>query len=390
MNMSHTGRLLAPLALGCLALSTAEAARWPRPPAQICIENNCVATAASAATPPAVAASSGAIKWHPGWYIENGSFVRGISSVSMAPTESDWAALPSFIKGINIHTAWAALEPTQNNFRTDWLQQQITWAKKYGKRVLIDFQPGAIGSNSFPTDALPAYLQNDPYGSFQATKYGPVARFWRPAVQDRIIAVLNNVCQKFNSEPNFEGIMLMETSWELVDSPDPQYSDSALLTSLKNINLGIRNACANTLITNRWNWVTPSAGAMLADFAEQHKLGIGSTDMHPLWITDMDYILKGAGSVGGKNWGTKDYRGRIPIMGASEFVPFMKDVCSAALVAYVNDEYKATHAFMSYQEPWTGALPCQLGPAMYAAIQAFGPLKNTACPSSFTSGCKTD
>lgn len=393
---TRTAAALLAALLGCNVLSAASS---PTPPLMVCIDQNCKKTPVVGAP---TASTTNATKWHPGWYREYETHVRGYPTVQYAPAQAEWTALPSYMSGMLVQFAWRAVETDYNVYDAGWLKQQLDYARAAGKRVFVDIWPQKIkpGSTEFPLDTLPPYLQNSPYGGAQTTDYGPMARIWRTEVADRMIALGAYLCRQFDSDPNFEGIMLPESSYALVGTQDPAFSQDALATQLMRIARGIREACPHTIVTSRWNWGTASQTRTMAAFAEQHALGIGTTDMSPTWISDMDLTLRGAGVVStaletyqiGQNWGSIDYRGRIPIIGASEYPPFMKTTCMDQIVKYVNDVYKATHAMMVYQSSDSGAQACQQSAALLAAIQKQGPITNTACPASLTArgGCKRD
>jgi hypothetical protein len=388
--------LLAPILHA--SFSTPATAGPPTPPPVVCLDGACLTATVAASS----IAGANATKWHPGWYVQPDARVMGYPTFKWQPESSYYSSLPSYISGVSIQIAWRAVETDYNVYNTAWLKQQLDWAKAAGKRVFVNIWPMKItdSTTTFPLDSLPPYLQNEPYGGSQAERYGTVAKIWRPEVADRFIALGAKICQQFDGHSHFEGIMLPENSFAPDGSVDPQFSLDNLNVQLKRIAKGIRDACPHTLVTSRWNWASPSTNKSLAAFAEQNGLGIGSTDMGPFWITDMDLTLKGAGVVqgmptatqNGLNWGTIDYRGRIPIIGASEYAPFMKDVCMSETISYVNNVYKATHALMNPQEEYSGALACQQKTAMFSAIQQQGPIANKACPTSLVArgGCKTD
>jgi len=61
---------------------------------------------------------------------------------------------------------------------------------------------------------------------------GVIARLWDPAVMDRLVALYAALAERYDGDPNVEGVVLGETSPGFNASPSG-YSRATLATQLK-------------------------------------------------------------------------------------------------------------------------------------------------------------
>src|SRR5262249_18844668 len=121
----------------------------------------------------------------------------------------------------------SALEPSQDKYDFSQISALLNYLKTHfnkPKHLVLVVWPGKNGT----TDArgvIPNYITNNPmYGpSPIAGSYGwwggqgngvdAIAALHRPAVMERWIKLHEALGKAFNSDPNFEAMLLTETSW---------------------------------------------------------------------------------------------------------------------------------------------------------------------------------
>lgn len=370
-----------------LASSPAWSAATPNPPGSLCIDNACVTT------PLAPTSGSKAIKWHPGLYWQQRPFLSYEPGKTL-PSPSACGAEPAVVVGCGPTIYWNAIE-TNTRGVYDWtmIDRYFKPAKAAGKRFGLNIWAQVVSPGPYygwPTYALPTYLNESKYcgGNNYSNcgampqDYGSTARLWDPDVMDAFADMIEAVCARYNGDSHFEYIMLPETS---ISNAPAGYTDPTATMSATTTQFGIlferaRAACPNTLITSRANWGEQGLLSTLAQKALALKIGIGTTDVTARRVTTMDSLLTGA-------LGGFDYRGKIPIMPASEYASYLSGDCASTTMAYAKNTYKATHVMANDMQASEGASSCQQWSAVKAAVQAQGGFV-TACPAGMT--CKTD
>lgn len=356
------GILLASLSSAGLQAQTTPPLQ-PNPPAEICVNNQCVTSAmtnTSTSTSPSSSTSgsnssggrSGSIKWNPGFY--------GLTSHPMYGPQSSINAWASDISSVNSATnvvgytlfvTWAALESsTQSNWQfqgcsdpaaqtgcgtTFVIDQILNSFRATGKKVMLAIMPGTWNGSTPPgtssNNAVPNYILNPAtngnggcmlYGApgnssysdngvcgwWQQYNNGGYAANWENAnVAGAFDAMIDHLCAVYDQDPVLEGIIL--------DAMDVHYPANASLqhtsyyTAYKGRLTNAKTACPHTNIAVAAAFETDTntyETAHFAVWAVQNRIAISSSDTGgaSLWQPDFSMPLSGSCCWNGSPSGT--------------------------------------------------------------------------------------
>lgn len=302
-------------------------------------------------TPPA----AGAMKFHPGIYIDYaaGADAQGNSGrrLDLSQQRTQFLAFietlrnESTIRGIQARVDPRAIEgDTLGDFSPlqAWLPEVLAKLATMNKGLVLNVYTADFGNNAGLITIYPKYLV-DPtaeggsggtcfapcqYGisRFHAPQVGGGMRIWQAATADRLIAWAQYLAANFNDNKNFEMITTGETSLAL-DNGQDGYSCAALLTQLQRYLPAARAALTKTGIRVAANDMC--ADANLVSLFGTVKTIYGAVGGPDVWrgdITQADRIFVGKKSNEWPNWnGTgdrfdesmnvdvyEDLRGKIP------------------------------------------------------------------------------
>ncbi len=260
------------------------------------------------------------MKFNPGVY------VMGTSRSSYTEAHIlDLDNLPA-VKGWHQYLHWSTIETARGVYNFSFLDTLVALCASVGKRLIINIKPRTFGGSG--TSHLPSYLATEPGGNggwhtFSGSK-GVMPRIWLPAINDRLIALVEALGEEYNSNPWVEAIELSETSvsdfGEISDFDYQEYMDEQLRA-----NLALRAAWPNTLVFGMANY-SDSQSQLAAFMADNAEAGIGfaypdtfpqvtgiggSPPQNPQWS---ERIAKGL-VWNGSAWvsGGTEYRGVVPI-----------------------------------------------------------------------------
>jgi hypothetical protein len=383
-------------ALLCAAAFAQTTAMQPNPPPRFCINSNCVTTGSSAIT-NTNAYTGGSIKWNPGHYMASDSILAGSDTLSKFSSEMDDLNGYDNILGYRLFVTWGALETSkgQYNFSVlDSILNRLQTQYNKPKHLVIALMPGAFAGSMGSDDGstIPLYIQQDStYGASPSTGsygwWGPsagsyAAAIWRPAVMDRLIALIQVLGAHYDGQPNFEGLLFQEDSW-IVSAAEgspaaPDYSDSAMVTQLQRLLTAATAAFPHTTVAVENTWLqNPGPTQSFEQWMVNNRIAPASSDaVGQSAFANYNYGTNGLAwglqaymgiQASGSNWSAVDMRSQTHAMmdiegpdlagtyfakwGAAEgFQPL-------DIIAALNQTYQASHAFWTHYFGSEGVWP---------------------------------
>jgi len=322
--------LLACIAGSLLAMSLFSAETYaqstptsrPNPPAEICVNGKCM----KPATPSSP--TSGSIKWNPGNYMASDTILYAGNTLATVQSEMDDIRGFDNILGYRVFITWGALEPSEGNYDFDVLDAILNRLKTQytkPKHMVVVVLPGPFGS-SMPSGGsgrvIPTYLQTDAtYGASPVTQSygwwgqqsggvstGPyVAALYRPAVMNRMIALVQAMGAHYDNDPYFEGLMFQEDAWMVSSwSVAPDYSEAAFISQLERLLTASTAAFPHTNVIMENTWAgDPTTTQNFELWMVNNRIAPGTADTVGQSAFNMGY------SAGGLNWGLQAYLGVV-------------------------------------------------------------------------------
>lgn len=413
--------VLASLVVSGISTSFAQTVTQPVAPSQLCIDDACPP---SASTP-----SARSMKWNPGYYVTYvpsyflTSNHKGLNPTPLAQLLSFMDSIKNEpIKGIQIYTYWGELEgKTAGDYTAGFktMDAILARAAANGQHVMLHAWVSHYGG--YPSDwtvFFPAYLiQPSKGGTDSADIYGIAeqniadyslglqAKIWEKPTSDRYIALLRAYGVRYDSHPNFEMIMLYETSTNMKEGTYG-YSRNALDTEFKRHMTAARAAFPTTGIRLGASYHFNDAMLIsLIDHARKERIAIGGPDVSPKDVNPGNQVFTGATP------GSKDYRGVIPFVAeVSEpelggrvgtftnraiYRSVMYGEATSSNSRVDNDLgtglFRATQPqyFVWQYQTWSGGPEQKWPTGTLPFIRSInGAVYSVACPSGYTDGCK--
>jgi hypothetical protein len=430
--------------VGTALYATLAAGATPQPPPQVCVNGTCSSPASQNASTSIPL--PGAIKWHPGHYMESAAFTSASNTqkAAIAGEVSTVRSGPSQVIGYAMISYWNTFE---NNTAGayDFSLLDSTYAAVTG------YQSGSLSSTVYnnpkrfilwvqhenyfsknPTDYLPTYLINtSAYGSSPTSgqygwwtgvgSSGGQGAIWRSAVMSRLIALGHAICSHklpdgytVDASPYFEALFTMQS--ETAARPpasDASFTTAGFVSEMQALNLAMEAACPHTMVgsinnyapdTGSTNSITQNGATTLTAGADGDTFGLssGTTPVGALQgLTWGQYSF-----IGG--YGGIDLRGKLPFLASVQSTEVGDQTYFAPQDLYnqANQTLHATHMLWANVTWETGAhvqgnylgsatslSQWQSNPSGYGGmlyIITENSLSHTACPSLFTQGCNTN
>lgn len=308
--MSVRGLIAFGLGVSLVISSTAmggQAAKRPQPPAQVCIGSSCVSTA----NPPA---GSGTLKFHPGFYgyfnyaggntlarLGNGHDGKDLQLInSLKPNDN--------LAGIAIAVLWTTIDTGSTGPAYDWsvIDGYLKAAKAAGKQLWVRVHDSRISHNwsvANGNSVVPQWLVNK-YGApnvmvnYAPTPTGVFAKRYSPVVTNAYIGMLQAMAARYDSDPNFEGVVMFEETAYGVETngssvtaqtPGADYSADGMFTQLYNLMGAMRDPVkgfktSNVMLSGNYlfkNSDSPQAWTDVLTHVEKYRMVLGGPDS---WI----------------------------------------------------------------------------------------------------------
>lgn len=345
-------------------------------------------------------------KWNPGHYINPDH--NGLP----AKDESRFACYDaiqslSSVKGSNVRVEWGQCQIAAGVYDWSRVQADIARLTQNGtnsKKAILQFS-----YTTFPGTNIPTVPQNPLYrvipddivaggGAAVRTQTGLMPKLDQQWVMDSFIAFIYAAAAVFDSDPAVEAFVLGEVS-----NAYAGMSSSGYYTQWSRVPIALKSAWPNTWTAiHNTTMVSQQQSADLADLMLENDIGIGGPDLltffDPVPDPGLEYgpwgflRVKGAGNVGGFNYGTTDRRLEVPSLFEHQVIrdPGMTN---ATAFNEGNSYYKCTHLIWTLRIGAGGAsynteiygtstpAPAQFsGDGTLAYLSTVGAISRTAYP----------
>jgi len=330
---------------------------------------------------------AGAIKWHPGHYMmirnshrHDAEDLEYVSLLASEPT----------ITGILRDWTWKSVETSKGVFDFSEIDTYLRAIQNLArpKRFIIRIENRVFGAHTgsvVPDDMLrdPAYL-----GGEVSMGSGVVARIWEAPVMDRLIALMQALAQRYDSNPYVEGISTSETAIGFSsDYPAPvTFSNAALLVQLERYTAAARLAWRHSNVFVETNFLGSNAQMQaFTDAAVKAQAVVGGPDIVPGKPSQSEQIVQGALGTG------TDYRGTVAIKSEIQSTE-LGQKWQFPLAQIYDIAYNINHAnyILWDRNDYYGMPNVQWTTGILPFIRSIDGKANTNCPRSFASGCITN
>lgn len=366
--------LLSAATLGTLLMSLCASAATPNAPSTICIDSAC--TSASAA------AGLTGKKWHPGNYMHvNEQIFTTTDSTRFA--WYDRIKSEPLIKGAAIVAPWGVLEHQKGVYDFSQIDKDLAYLKGMNKRLIIevwwmDYWHALPTVPQSGIGWLPDYIISNGC-AIGGTNGGYTVQLHKQECMDPLIALFQALGKRYNADSSVEQIIITEPSFAY-----PTWDANLFYTQFQRLIPAVAAAWPNTSVAFYMNWFAQPGG--MAAINANNGVGIGGPDIlppSPIAPSEDDgsRALRGAGG----NYGTVDYRGRIPVSYAYEAI---YSLAPTVLIDYALNTLKATHIEWSATDGLSSQLNWDTG-VMPVIKAKNGQVGSTACPSAYNGQCVT-
>lgn len=191
----------------------------------------------------------------------------------------------SSIKGVQKRYHWRRLEPQKGQYDFSEIERDLCLLAENNKQLIVFI----IDFSYWKRSALPEYLSEfdsqSEYGGFHPVR-------WHPEVVDRFIELGKALGEKFDTNPNFEGIATQETSIEISDEGFEKYHYTAdkHRDAITDVLIGLQNAMPNSHIFWYQNFLEGNDGHLrqIADTILDYGIFMGGPDILPYRIAIRD------------------------------------------------------------------------------------------------------
>lgn len=367
------------------------------------------------------------------------NMLAGNDTLSKFASEMDDLNNWNNILGYRLTVTWGALEPSEGTYNfsvLDAVLNRLQTQYNMPKRLVIALVPGsfAAGLGSNDASTIPLYIQQNSaygpsplsasYGWWGATSGGAssgayAAAIWRPAVMDRLIALVQALGAHYDGQPYFEGLLFQEDAW-IVGAAEaspaaPDYSDSAMVAQLERLLAAATAAFPHTSVAMENTWLGyPTSTQTFEQWMVNNRIAPSSSDtVGQSAFTNYNYANNGLA------WGLQAYMGIQATAAGSTWSPVnmlsqahaMMDVegpdiagtnfaqLGAAegfqpldIIAALNQTYHASHAFWTHYFgnegvwPGSGTVSTVAPWAMWsnmAPVLSSNPLTTTSYPADY-------
>ena len=271
----------------------------PKSPDKLCVDNDCVEGE------PAVAA--GGIKWHPGHYM---LVFRGESLDAVLSSRIPAVCREDSLQGLQYRIQWYDMEQSQGVYTFGDIDRIYSALAACGKRLVLQVMAVEFGTTD-PTGIVPPYLLKESAysGGVAKTNTGYIARLWEAPTMDRFISLLKALGARYDSKPNFEGVVVAETATSGVGDG---YTAEDWISQLKRAVPAMVAAWPTTNVIVFNNFIQGSSDAQFNDFVKflvANRASLGGPDVLPPPHngSKSERVLRG-------ELGGPDLRGMLPVM----------------------------------------------------------------------------
>ncbi|WP_181043668.1 hypothetical protein V5P93_005036 [Actinokineospora auranticolor] len=217
----------------------------------------------------------------------------------MASSELQVVNTSPNLRGWKGNYYWAALETGKGVYDFSVIDAELARLNQGNpvprKKLIIGLSSSGFlrthdqDPGGFLNAVLPSYLTTDTtYGSapkagtngwwYGGSGFAITAAVWRQAVTDRVIALLQALGARYNSNPDVEGVVLTETASQVGEGGG--YNDNTLLSQLERTLTAATAAFPNTnvVIENNFLGNQPNTSALVL-FQNSHRVAESGPDL---------------------------------------------------------------------------------------------------------------
>lgn len=229
-------------------------------------------------TTPVVTTS---VKWHPGHYYAILSYGKN-SSRYLSQVYQELKKTPS-LRGIQIRYRWAELEQAEGEYDFSSIAQRLSELSALRKRLVIVIDTKT--SLDSGEEIVPDYLKTSTYdgGDFDIDSQGKKGKnitLWNSAVRDRLIALIRELGQRFNSHHYFEGIGISDSSLGEAVIPLTLAQKEDYYSNLLNVQQQMCNFFPNTLTFQFISYPRSILSSFIGNLNEMGA-GLGAPEISP-------------------------------------------------------------------------------------------------------------
>lgn len=339
-------------------------------------------------------------KWNPGHYMETLAGDAN-SLVTMQNRLNEIEEIPE-VQGVVYRMNWDLLESDVEGVYTfEDLDAVVAHARSMDKHVFVLLRDRTFNETDVANCPVPSYVLNlggTNMGCAVHANNTVVARFWREDVMDRIIALDQAICERYENNPWFHGIITEESTASPGSSPVADYSESALVTQLLRRYAAASQVCVKTLFLASLNFPTNvTSMAQLVNAVDDARLiGLSGPDLCP---GDADCLSTGAttaqevylGTEGSMEHPAFDYRGRFAAAMQVQAAGVTADMTAQELYDHAENVLEqnfqiwtritATGGGQGATANWANIVLPMLQDGMH-------PVTHVGCPTNYRWGCK--
>ena len=285
--------------------------------------------------------------------------------------------------GAQIMYPWSVLEPNKSQYDFSTIDEDLTYLKRYGKKLFIQLQDTTF----FPRNkAVPAYMLTAEYDGGVIEQWqdenktvagGWVAKRWNTKVQQRFALLLFALGQHLGQNPNFIGINLQETAIDIKQKEDSSFTPERYIIAIKNNMKNLAKAFPSktklqyaNFTPGEWlPWEDKGHLRSIYNYGESIGVGLGAPDLMPHRKGQLNHTIAmmHEGVNGGKSY-------TVPLaiavqdgnyIGQTGNYDAAKDGITATnpvakLYAFAKDFMGVRYMFWSVQQPYFGnyVMPC--------------------------------
>ncbi|MBY0475293.1 MAG: glycoside hydrolase [Nitrosomonas sp.] len=331
-----------------------------------------------------------AVKWHPGhYYIIKGSSKNNSTYLSQVYSELD--ATPA-LKGMMIRYFWNDLEKSKGVYDFSSIDKRLAELSARGKRLVIQVQTKSFNKRQ----VVPSYMKTAEYegGEFYTSDYGSTEirgrniKLWNLQVRNRLTALFEAMGKRYNLNPHFEGIGMIETAFGQPIEPVSNAQINGFYDNKIIVHQKMRQFFPNTMTIQEVNYPRPiltsfvgslkNIGTALSSpdlFIEEKGLLFEATQYDPHqgiynYYSDFSGMIPMVPTVMPKNY--KNTKGD-----GSGYVPTISQI-----LAFARDKLEANYIFWTREAHYMQVLEV-LNQNAQKNFPAGG--LNPACPAAYSS-----
>ena len=222
------------------------------------------------------------VKFHPGHYVAAGPSydLPGIRYLD-----------DPAVRGVNKRYYWRLLEPERGVYDFSSIEEDLRYLAAHEKQLVVFLVDRSFWIKGAMPDYLSGYEIDYGEGGFCPVR-------WDPVVVDRFLALGKALGERFDADPNFEGIAIQETSLDLAEEDYEKfnYTTDGYRDALITLLTGLKHDLPRSHVFWYQNFFDNEEGNHIEQIAEAIKdsgIFMGGPDILPYnrWYNKKSYPL---------------------------------------------------------------------------------------------------